>query len=56
MLLVDFLDMVKVLRMLYGVAVAREYFELHISEFAEFDVKDLYAYNSYVTVDTTSAK
>lgn len=56
MLLQDFLDMVKVLRMLYGVAIAKEYFELHVNEFSEFDVKDLFAYQSYANLEITPEK
>jgi len=56
MLIKDFLDMVKVLRMLYGVAVAREYFERQISEFGDMQLSVLFNYQSFDKLQTTLEK
>jgi len=56
MLLSDFLNMVKVLRMLYGVPVAREYFERQIGEFGDLVLSDLFNYESFDKVEPTTAK
>lgn len=56
MLMSDFLNMVKVLRMLYGVEVAKEYFEKQINQFGDMEISDLFSYHSFDKVETTSAK
>jgi len=56
MLLSDFLNMTKVLRMLYGVEVAKEYFEKQINEFGELNISDLFSYTSYDKVTSTTEK
>lgn len=56
MLIKDFLDMVKVLRMLYGVNIAKEYFEKHINDFGDFTISDLFNYKTFDNVDTTTEK
>jgi len=56
MLLGDFLGMTKVLRMLYGVEVAKEYFERQIHEFGDLNISDLYSYKSYDKLQTTIEK
>jgi len=53
-LLSDFLAMTKVLRMLYGTAVAKEYFERRINEFGDLDISDLFNYKAYDTVTPTT--
>lgn len=53
MLLADFLSMTKVLRMLYGTALATEYFEKNLSQFGDLDVKDLQSYKAYAKISPT---
>ena len=53
MLLSDFLSMTKVLRMLYGPRVAKEYFEKTVAEFGDFSLKDLQSYDGYAKIQPT---
>ena len=50
MLFSDFLSFTKVLRMLYGTALATEYFEKHINDFQELEIKHLKSYKNYAKI------